>query len=97
MSSVAPSEGFTALSPASVGGRRGSRKKMKLVKKKTVRRMLKKMGLKMRGGAAVEGQGAVAMDAKAADVVKQAATGAPAGGRRRSHRRKGKSLFGMRF
>ncbi len=95
MSSVAPSEGFTALSPASVGGRRGSRKKMKLVKKKTVRRMLKKMGLKMRGGGAVEGQGEVAMDAKAADAVKAVAP--PAGGRRRSQRRKGKSLFGMRF
>ena len=43
--------GGYALSPAAVGGRRRSHKhKLRLVKKKTVRRMLKKMGLKMRGG-----------------------------------------------
>ena len=42
-------EGGSALSPASVGGRRRSHK-LRLVKKKTVRRMLAKKGLKMRGG-----------------------------------------------
>lgn len=49
----AGNESFTAHAvPAPfVGGRRRSAKKMRLVKKKTVRRMLKKMGLKMRGGA----------------------------------------------
>jgi hypothetical protein len=98
MSAPAAAEGFTALSPAAVGGRRRSNKKLKLVKKKTVRRMLKKMGLKMRGGAAA-GPGSVAVEAPVADAVKDAA----AGGRRhkssrrgKSHRR-GKSLFGMRF
>jgi hypothetical protein len=44
--------GYSALSPAHVGGRRRrSSKKLRLVKKKTVRRMLAKKGLKMRGGA----------------------------------------------
>jgi len=33
------------------GGRRRSHKKLRLVKKKTVRRMLAKQGLRMRGGA----------------------------------------------
>jgi hypothetical protein len=96
--SAVPAEGFTALSPAAVGGRRRSAKKLKLVKKKTVRRMLKKMGMKMRGGAATAGPGAVAMEAPVADAVKDAA----AGGRRRSHRKSHRKsrrggLFGMRF
>ena len=44
--------GGSALSPAHVGGRRRrSSKKLRLVKKRTVRRMLAKKGLKMRGGA----------------------------------------------
>lgn len=95
MSAPAAAEGFTALSPAAVGGRRGSAKKLKLVKKKTVRRMLKKLGMKMRGG----GPDAVVAPAAAADAVKAVAD-APAGGRRKSSRkshRRGKSLFGMRF
>jgi len=90
----APVEAFS-LSPAAVGGRRGSKKKLKLVKKKTVRRMLKKLGMKMRGGA-----DAAVVPEKAADAVAKLAD-APAGGRRRhgkSHRRsRGKSLFGQLF
>jgi len=89
--------GGSPLSPASVGGRRRSHKKLRMVKKKTVKRMLKKMGLKMRGGASGEVTGANV-------VTDPAATGAlipPAsGGRRRkggkSHRRS-KGLFGMKF
>jgi hypothetical protein len=49
------SAGHTA-SPAPVGGRRHSQK-LRLVKKKTVRRMLAKKGLKMRGGAEPETAG----------------------------------------
>jgi hypothetical protein len=75
--------------PAPVGGRRRSAKKLRLVKKKTVRRMLAKQGLKMRGG----GPEAAPENAESGP--------APMGGRRRkSHRkshRRGKSLFGMRF
>ena len=73
---------------APFGGRRHSHKKLRVVKKKTVRRMLAKKGLKMRGGA----EPATAAEAGVA---------APAvGGRRRkshrkSHRRR--SLFGMKY
>jgi hypothetical protein len=68
---------------APVGGRRHSRrhgKKLRLIKKKTVRRMLAKKGLKMRGG---DGEGA----APAADGA------STMGGRRRSHRRRHSRKF----
>jgi hypothetical protein len=74
------------------GGRRRSHKKLRLVKKKTVRRMLAKAGLKMRGGGPETGASG---DAGAGD-------GATSGGRRRrkshrkSHRRR-RSLFGMKY
>jgi hypothetical protein len=63
--------------------RRHSGKKLRLVKKKTVRRMLKKMGLKMRGGA---GEPAPSTEADSAPA-------APMGGRRRRKSKKG--LFGL--
>lgn len=63
--------GGTTASPASVGGRRRSHK-LRLVKKKTVRRMLAKKGLKMRGGGEPVGEGAPSMDG---------------GRRRKSHKR----------
>lgn len=89
---MSSAEGFSALAPAAFGGRRhrGS-KKLKLVKKKTVRRMLKKLGMKMGGAAA--GPGVVAVPAPMADAVKDAAT---SGGRRRRGRstKRRKSLFG---
>ena len=81
-----------ALSPAAAGGRRSRRHhKLRMVKKKTVRKMLARQGLKMRGGDP--------------DGVVKAAEGAPAaamGGRRRrshkrSHRSRGRSLFGLRY
>ena len=59
MESIKQMEGSTggsALSPLPLGGRRSRRgrrstgKKLRLVKKSTVRRMLKKQGLRMRGG-----------------------------------------------
>lgn len=74
-------EGFTKFSDstvnaAPVGGRRRRSHKLRMTKKKTVRKILARMGRKMRGG---EGEGA------------EGAEGAPAteGGRRhrRSHRR----------
>jgi hypothetical protein len=97
-------EGFNPLNGSAgnaspVGGRRRHRShKLRLVKKKTVRRMLKKMGLKMRGG---DPTGATADGAKLA----VAAPAAPAmGGRRhrsrrggRRHTRRGRSLFGLRY
>lgn len=87
-------------SPLPLGGRRGrSAKKLRLVKKKTVRRMLAAKGLKMRGG------GAEPSPAPEAAKSGPAPTAPSMGGRRRkshgkSHRkshRRGKSLFGMRF
>ena len=84
---------MSALSPLPLsGGRRRSHKKLRMVKKKTVKRMLKKMGLKMRGGAG----GELTPDKLASD---SSATGAVVakGGRRRKSRKSRKSLFGMRF
>jgi len=98
-------EGYTANSTAGnsapFGGRRRSHgKKLRMVKKKTVRRMLKKMGMKMRGG--VGGPSAVPVTSEQADAVAKVASGPPAMGgtqhmggedemggrrRRRSHKR----------
>lgn len=63
-----------------VGGRRG--KKLRVVKKGTVKKLLRRFGMKMRGmGEPVEGaMGAPSGDAPAGD--------APAGGRRRRGSRK---------
>jgi hypothetical protein len=94
---MSAAEGFSALSPLPVsGGRRHSAKKLKLVKKKTVRKMLKKMGMKMRGGApaAAAGTGSVALEAPVADAVKEAAMG----GRRKTRgnkSRRSKRFLGM--
>ena len=85
---------------APVGGKRRSHKKLRMVKKKTVRKMLKKMGLKMRGGAAGGELTAdkVVTDKEAPGVVVPTVT---TGGKRRTkkstrpHRRR--SLFGMKY
>ena len=78
---------------APVGGRRRSGKKLHLVKKSTVRRMLKKHGLKMRGGAGSPASG---------DAVPTPGSDSVMGGRRRkshrkSHRRSRRGLFGKLF
>lgn len=86
--SDAPALGGSALSPATFGGRRRSHaKKLRLVKKKTVRRMLAKQGLKMRGG--------VGEDTAVPETP-------PTGGRRRRHaskrtHRRRRSLFGLKY
>jgi len=81
--------------PLSGGRRRRTMKKLRLVKKKTVRRMLARQGLKMRGGM---NDPAPASAAQASSGPASTASTGPSGGRRhrKSHRR-GKSLFGMRF
>lgn len=74
----------------------GKRHKLKLVTRKQARKLLKKMGKKMRGGEA---------DAPAAVVVddKKGSDGAAAmGGRRRrhtkkTHRKSKRSLFGLKY
>ena len=91
------SEGYTPLdgsagNAAPFGGRRRrSHKKLRLVKKKTVRAMLAKKGLKMRGGGEMK-----------EGMATPPATGAPAmGGRRRksrgTRRHRRRSLFGMKY
>jgi hypothetical protein len=101
--------GALALSPAAVGGRRRSHKKLRVVKKKTVRKMLKKMGLKMRGGAPAADPVVVKPETLVADpaskpVVAVTGGGDPyMGGRRRRHTKKthrrsrGRRLFGMKY
>jgi len=78
---------------ASTGGRRRSNKKLRLVKKRTVRKMLKKMGLKMRGGDGATG---------ATDEAEAPGTGVAGteGGRRRrksgrKSRRHSRKYFGV--
>ena len=74
MESFIPVNGSAGNSAPVVGGRR----KLKLVTRKAARKMLKKLGAKMRGGAD-DAPGAVVAEAPAAPA-------APAGGRRRSAR-----------
>jgi len=86
------SEGFIPLNGSGgnsapvTGGRRGrSQKKLRTVKKSTVRRMLKAKGLKMRGG----------MGGPTPPPASP-----PVGGRRRKSRgtrRRRRSVFGMRY
>ena len=81
--------GSSALSPAAVGGRRRKTgKKLRIVKKTTVRKLLAKKGLRMRGGA--DAGVPESKDVKEDGTLAPAA--APAlGGRRRSRKgRKGR-------
>ena len=78
-------------------GTMGGRRKLRLAKKKTVRRILRKMGLKMRGGASALSPAASggADDAPAAEGKSELM-----GGRRRSRktrrgRKSRRSLFGL--
>jgi len=92
MSGVVPAETFTPLTPAPVsgatGGRRGSRK-LKVVTRKQARKLLKKLGKKMRGGED---------SAPGAVVVEKEETPAPSmGGRKKTRRGKRRSIFGMKY
>jgi hypothetical protein len=83
-----PLNGSAGNSAPVTGGRR--HRKLKLVTRKQARKLLKKMGRKMRGGNP---------DAPGA-VVDEKADGST-GGRRRRHtkktHRRGKSLFGLKY
>lgn len=90
--------GSSALSPAAVGGRRRKTgKKLRLVKKSTVRKVLAKEGLRMRGGADA------AADVPAdKDVLENGALAPAAGGRRRRRTgrkakksRRSRKVFGL--
>ena len=98
------SSGITHV-PAPVGGRRRrTMKKLRLVKKKTVRRMLARQGLRMRGGGDYMGGNPDPTPApesvKSGPAPTTTTTGTMGGRRhRKSHRKihRRKSLFGMRF
>jgi hypothetical protein len=87
-----PATGGAALSPAVVGGRRH---RMKKVSAKTIKRTLKRLGMKPKGRVVLRGG------------ELDPAAGAPApeaeGGRRRrrhtkkTHRRHRRSLFGLKY
>jgi hypothetical protein len=84
-------EPYTPLSPGAVLSG-GKRKKLKLVTKKRARRVLRKLGMKFRGGAEDE---KVAVPKEDAAAVGETGMG----GRRRKTAKKSKkrSLFGMRY
>jgi hypothetical protein len=70
----------------------GKRRKLKLVTRKQARKMLKKLGHKMRGGQATDPVPVPEDMKKAADTTM--------GGRRhrtKKHTRRGRSLFGMKY
>ena len=86
-----PLNGSAGNSAPVTGGRRH---KLKLVTRKQARKLLKKMGRKMRGGDAGPGGVVVEDPAKKAD-------GTGMGGRRRRHtkktHRRRRSLFGLKY
>jgi hypothetical protein len=98
MSTGAAPEAFIPLNgsagnSAPVGGKRGSRK-LKLVTRKQARKILKKMGRKMRGGQPDDAAAVVAVDPK-----KETSTGMAVGGKKtkRHGRKSRRSLFGLKY
>jgi hypothetical protein len=98
-------DGFTnpsgALPHAPVGGRRRKTgKKLRLVKKTTVRKVLAKHGFRMRGGADSAGVPAGKDVAETGDLVKAEPDAAMGGRRRRSRKgrkssRRSRKVFGL--
>ena len=85
--------GSSALSPSTLGGRRG-RRTLKRVSAKTIRRTLRKMGMRPKGRVVI--RGGEDMGAAGAEGV----AGQEGGRRRRSRRsRRGtrRSLFGIKY
>lgn len=92
MNTPTPVESFTPLSPASVtGGRRHSKKHLKLVTRKQARTILKKMGRKMRGGNENDVAGVVS------DDKVQGGRRHHRRGTKKTHRRGKKTLFGLKY
>jgi hypothetical protein len=86
-----PLNGSAGNSAPVTGGRRHrSKKQLKLVTRRQARKLLKKLGKKMRGGAPTD---AVVVPT---EMDKQASTGSTGSGRRRTkkHRKSKRSLFG---
>ena len=72
----------------------GGRRKLRMTKKKTVRRILRKMGLKMRGGMAALSPAVVGGEAMPYGGSEQSTGGRRRRGTRRV-RKSRRSLFGM--
>ncbi len=93
MSAPAAPEAFIPLNgsagnSAPVTGGRRHRKHLKLVTRKQARKLLKKMGKKMRGGAP---------DEPAALVEEKPEMGGRRRGTKKTHRRSKRSLFGLKY
>lgn len=88
-----PLNGSAGNSAPVTGGKRGSRK-LKLVTRKQARKLLKKLGKKMRGGQD-NAPGAVVVD----DSKKTDDGAAPMGGKktRRGRKSRGRKLFGLSY
>lgn len=92
MNPVPVTGGASALSPATVGGRRH---RMKKVSAKTIKRTLKRLGMKPKGRVVIRGGGV--------DGTEDGENKDMGGRRRRRHtkkthrRRHRKSLFGLRY
>lgn len=88
-----PLNGSAGNSAPVTGGKRGSRK-LKLVTRKQARKLLKKMGRKMRGGEGDAPGAVVAVDPK-----KDTSTGMAVGGKKtkRHGRKSRRSLFGLKY
>lgn len=97
MQGPAAAEQYTPLSPAPVGGRR--RRSVKKVSAKTIKRTLKRLGMKPKGRVVLKG-GDVPTPTEEA---KEETTVPPVAGRRRrhhtkkTHRRHRRSLFGLKY
>ena len=84
-----PLNGSAGNSAPVTGGKRGSRK-LKLVTRKQARKLLKKLGKKMRGGEAGAPGAVVVEDKSKADST-------PPMGGRKTRRGKRRSLFGLKY
>lgn len=83
-----PVNGSAGNSAPVTGGRRHSKKHLKLVTRKQARKLLKKLGKKMRGGAPTD---PVAVPA---DMKEDGAMGGRRRHRTKKHRKSRRSLFG---
>lgn len=87
-------EKYTPLSPASLTG--GRRHKLRKVSAKTIKKTLKRLGMKAKGRVVLKGG-----DGEEPEQKEEGSMATTAGRRRRhtkkTHRRRGKSLFGLKY
>lgn len=93
--SPVPTTGGSALSPASVSG--GRRHRMKKVSAKTIKKTLKRLGMKPKGRVVIRGGNDPEMKEEGEMPVATATAGRRRKHTKKTHRRHRKSLFGMRY